>query len=598
MKSFITQEVCNVISTGRRVIMDRITTDLLENGLIMKGQVDRLSAKGIHESLILRDITLSGFMTMNRLVRFIVQQVRDGLYNLSIIDNYDYISEKTVLEELALELHLLSVDLDSLDMDYYLTERMPLAQLKKHNFIPISQDDMSVTVAFHDPLDILAQEAAQRLFPRKIVKIALAPKKQIAAYLYKIELKDSVKGLVKKVKEELNSISSLEDQQQASSILLLIDVILKTCINGRASDIHIEPTEKNCVVRGRVDGKLSEMFIFEKSIYPPLSSRLKLLANLDIAEKRKPQDGRFSTTVASLEYDFRISTLPILYGESIVMRVLDKQKALVKLEDAGMDTASYNKLLKGLSSPFGIILVTGPTGSGKTTTLYGALNELRNVEDKVITVEDPVEYRMNLIQQVQINPKVGLGFAESLRSILRQDPDKIMIGEIRDKETLEIAIKAALTGHMVISTLHTNDSISSIPRMVDMGIQHYLISGALVAIQAQRLVRKICTHCKAEESLPSSVLADLKDVIPKNAKFYKGKGCRECGDSGYMGREMICEVLNISDDLSSLIAKGSSKEVLLEQAKKEGFVDLYHNGIQKALDGVTTIEEILKVTKG
>ncbi len=577
--------------------MDRITEDLLANGLIMKGQVERLSAKGIHDYLILRDITLSGFMTMNRLVRFIVQQIRDGIYNLSIIENYEYISEKLVLQELASELNLLYVDLDSMDMDYYLTERVPLAQLKKHNIIPISQDEMSITVAFNDPLDILAQEAAQRLFPRKILKIALAPKKQIASYLYKIELKDSVKGLVKKIKDELNSIGALEDQQKASSILLLIDVILKTCINGRASDIHIEPTEKNCVVRGRVDGRLSEMFIFEKSIYPPLASRLKLLANLDIAEKRKPQDGRFSTSIGAAEYDFRISTLPILYGESIVMRVLDKQKALVKLEDAGMDNASYNKLLKGLETPFGIILVTGPTGSGKTTTLYGALNELRNVEDKVITVEDPVEYRMNLIQQVQVNPKVGLSFADALRSILRQDPDKIMIGEIRDHETLEIAIKAALTGHMVISTLHTNDSVSAIARMVDMGIQHYLISGALVAVQAQRLVRKICKHCKVEEKLPSSVLADLRNDIPKNAKFYKGKGCRECGESGYMGREMICEVLNISDELSSLIAKGASKELLLEQAYKEGFVDLYHNGLQKALDGITSIEEILKVVK-
>jgi len=578
--------------------LDRITTDLLANGSIMKGQVDRLLAKGISEYLILRDITLSGFMTMDRLVRFIVQQVRDGKYDLSIIDNYDYISEKVVLQKLASELDLLFVDLDSIDMDYNLTSRVPLAQLKKHNVIPVSQDDMSVTVAFNDPLDIDAQESVQRLFPRKILKIALATKKQISNYLYKVELKDSVKGLITKIREELNSIASIEEQQEASSILLLIDVILKTCIRGRASDIHIEPTEKNCVVRGRVDGKLTEMFIFEKDIYPPLSSRLKLLANLDIAEKRKPQDGRFSTLVATREYDFRISTLPILYGESIVMRVLDKQKALVKLEDAGMDELSYKKLLKGLESPYGIILVTGPTGSGKTTTLYGALNELRNVEDKVITVEDPVEYRMNLIQQVQVNAKVGLSFADALRSILRQDPDKIMIGEIRDQETLEIAIKAALTGHMVISTLHTNDSISAIPRMVDMGIEHYLISGALVAIQAQRLVRKICKHCKVEEELPSSILADLKEHIPEGAKFYKGAGCKECGDTGYMGREMICEVLNITEDLSSLIAKGASKEVMLEQAKKEGFVDIYHNGVQKALDGITSIEEILKVAKG
>ena len=578
--------------------MDRITTDLLNNGSIMKSQVDRLLAKGISENLILRDITLSGFMTMDRLVRFIVQQVRDGVYNLSIIDNYDYIQEKTVLEKLAQELNLMFVDLDSIDMDYNLTSMVPLAQLQKHNAIPISQDDMSVTVAFNDPLNIDAQEAIQRLFPRKILKIALATKKQISTYLYKIELKDSVKGLIEKIRDELNSISSIEEQQEASSVLLLIDVVLKTCINGRASDIHIEPTEKNCVVRGRIDGKLTEMFIFEKDIYPPLASRLKLLANLDIAEKRKPQDGRFSTAVGAREFDFRISTLPILYGESIVMRVLDKQKALVKLEDAGMDSVSYHKLLKGLQAPYGIILVTGPTGSGKTTTLYGALNELRNVEDKVITVEDPVEYRMNLIQQVQVNAKVGLSFADALRSILRQDPDKIMIGEIRDQETLEIAIKAALTGHMVISTLHTNDSISAIPRMADMGIEHYLISGALVAIQAQRLVRKICTHCKVEDELSASVLEEIHNAVPEGTVFYKGKGCRECGGTGYMGREMICEVLNISEELSSLIAKGASKEQLLAQAKEEGFIPIFQNGLQKAIDGITSIEEVLKVAKG
>ena len=577
--------------------MDRITSDLLANGSIMQRQVDRLLAQGISPSLILRDITLSGFMTMDRLVRFIVEQIRNGVYDISIIDDYDYIQEKVVLAKLAQELDLQFIDLDSIDMDYRITSRVPLAQLQKYHVLPISEDEMSVRIAFSDPLNIEAQEAIQRLFPRKPLKVVVATKKQIHAYLYKVELKDSVKGLVKKIRDELNSITSIEEQQEASSILLLIDVVLKTCIKGRASDIHVEPTEKNCVVRGRVDGKLTEMFIFEKDIYPPLASRLKLLANLDIAEKRKPQDGRFSTLVGAAEYDFRISTLPILYGESIVMRVLDKQKALVKLEDAGMDSASYQKLLQGLKAPYGIILVTGPTGSGKTTTLYGALNELRNVEDKVITVEDPVEYRMNLIQQVQVNPKVGLSFADALRSILRQDPDKIMIGEIRDQETLEIAIKAALTGHMVISTLHTNDSISAIPRMVDMGIEQYLISGALVAIQAQRLVRKICKYCKVEENVPASTLEEIQHIIPKDAKFYTGQGCKECNDSGYMGREMICEVLNISEKLSSLIAKGASKDVMLAQAVEDGFVTIFENGIQKALSGVTSIAEILKVAK-
>ncbi|MDD2448289.1 MAG: GspE/PulE family protein [Sulfurimonas sp.] len=578
--------------------MDRITNDLLANGSIMQSQVDRLLAKGLSSDLILRDITLSGFMTMDRLIRFIVEKIRNGVYELSIIDNYDYISEKDVLQKLSSEMELSFLDLDSIDMDYKLTNNVSIAQLKKYTALPVSQDEMYITIAFSDPLNIEAQEAIQRVFPRKIIKIATATKKQIHSYLFKVELKDSVKDLVKKIKDELNSISSIEEQQDASSILLLIDVILRACIRSRASDVHIEPTEKNCVVRGRIDGKLAEIFIFEKDIYPPLASRLKLLANLDIAERRKPQDGRFSSNIGDREYDFRISTLPILYGESIVMRILDKEKALVRLEDAGMDSLSYNKLLKGLKEPFGIILVTGPTGSGKTTTLYGALNELRNVEDKVITVEDPVEYRMNLIQQVQVNPKIGLTFSVALRSILRQDPDKIMIGEIRDQETLEIAIKAALTGHLVISTLHTNDSISAIPRMVDMGIENYLISGALVAIQAQRLVRKICTKCRVIEKIPASIIEGISEFLPQNYIFYKGEGCKECNDTGYMGREMICEVLNITDKLSSLIAKGASKEVLLQQAVDEGFIGIFENGIQKALDGVTSIEEVLRVAKG
>jgi len=577
--------------------MDRLTKDLLDSGLIMQGQVDRLLNKGVASTLILKHITQSGFMTMDRLVRYIVDKIRKGVYDIPILEDYEYIKEETVLSRLSDELNLEFIDLDLFDIDHELTNNIPLIQLKKFNALPLYADDLYVHIALNDPLNIEAKESLQRLFPRKPIKLKIAVSKQINTHLFKVELKDKEKVLVKKIRDELNSINTMEEQQEASSILLLIDVILGACIKQRASDVHIEPAERNCSVRGRIDGKLSEIFIFPKDIYAPLASRLKLLANLDIAEKRKPQDGRFSTEVGKVEYDFRISTLPTLYGESIVMRVLDKQKALVKLEEAGMDSTSYQKLLRGLNAPYGIILVTGPTGSGKTTTLYGALNELKDSADKVITVEDPVEYRMNMIQQVQVNPKVGLTFAAALRSILRQDPDKIMIGEIRDQETLEIAIKAALTGHLVISTLHTNDSISAIPRMADMGIQHYLISGALVAIQAQRLVRKICTNCKEEEKISASTLEELGDLIPEDAKFYTGKGCKECNDSGYTGREMICEVLNISDDLSSLVAKAASKDLMLEQALKDGFIPIFENGIQKALDGITSLEEILKVAK-
>lgn len=579
--------------------MDRVTHDLLAQGHISEEQIDRLHRVGVKDDTLLETLTKVGAVSVNFVKRFIVEQIRSGQYDVSIIKQYHFLNDQSVMQHLAEVMEIQFLDLDSIDMDYRLTDRIPLSQLKRFQAIPIKENDLSVTVAFVDPLNIEAQEALQRLYPRKPLDIAIATEKQIQAYLFKVELKDSVKELVINIRNELNSIGTdkNQDQAQASSILQLIEVILKSCIKSRASDIHIEPTENNCTVRARVDGKLSEIFIFDKDIYPPLASRLKILANLDIAERRKPQDGRFSTDVGGREYDFRFSTLPIMYGESIVLRVLDKEKALIRLEDAGMDEAGYKKLHTALKTPYGIILVTGPTGSGKTTTLYGALNELRSVEEKVITVEDPVEYRMNLIQQVQVRASVGLSFADALRSILRQDPDKIMIGEIRDQETLEIAIKAALTGHLVISTLHTNDAISSIPRMVDMGIEPYLISGSLVAIQAQRLIRKICPHCKVEDNLPAAVIAPYKQYLPDDTIFYKGEGCRECNGVGYMGREMISEVLPISEELSSLIAQSASKDAMMEQALKDGFEPMFANGMKKVISGVSTIEEILRVVK-
>ncbi len=579
--------------------MDRVTHDLLAKGHISEEQIERLHRVGVKDDTLLETLTKVGAVSVNFVKRFIVEQIRTGHYEIAIIKQYHFLDEQAVMQHLGEVMEIQFLDLDSIDMDYRLADRIPLSQLKRFNAIPVKENDLSVSVAFSDPLNIEAQEALQRLFPRKPIDIAVATEKQIQAYLFKIELKDSVKELVVNIRNELNSIGTDQnkDQAQASSILQLIDVILKACIKNRASDIHIEPTENNCTVRARVDGKLSEIFIFDKDIYPPLASRLKILANLDIAERRKPQDGRFSAQVGDREYDFRFSTLPIMYGESIVMRVLDKEKALIRLEDAGMDEVGYKKLHTALKTPYGIILVTGPTGSGKTTTLYGALNELRSVEEKVITVEDPVEYRMNLIQQVQVRASVGLSFADALRSILRQDPDKIMIGEIRDQETLEIAIKAALTGHLVISTLHTNDAISAIPRMIDMGIEPYLISGSLVAVQAQRLIRKICPYCKTEDHLPASVIEQFKKYLPDGTIFYKGVGCRECNGVGYMGREMISEVLPISEELSSMIARSASKDEITEQALKEGFEPMFANGMKKVISGTTTVEEILRVAR-
>ena len=345
--------------------MDRVTLDLLNKRHISQEQIDRLTTRGVKDDTLLETLTKVGAVSINFVKRFVVEQIRLGRYELAIIKNYPFLTEELVLKYLAEVMELEFVDLDSVDMDYHLAEKVPLAQLKRFIALPVAQSDLNVTVVFSDPLNIEAQESLQRLFPRKPIQAAVATERQIQSYLFKMEIRSSVRELEDNIRKELNSIGTLEEQQEASSILQLIDIILKACIKGRASDIHIEPTERNCVVRGRVDGKLAEMFIFGKDIYPPLVSRIKLLANLDIAERRKPQDGRFSAKVNDLEYDFRLSTLPIMYGESVVMRVLDKTRALIKLEEAGMDTVSYSKLIKALHAPFGIILVTGPTGSGK-----------------------------------------------------------------------------------------------------------------------------------------------------------------------------------------------------------------------------------------
>ena len=576
--------------------MDKITQDLFDSGHINEIQLERIRSRGVKEENLLETLVKVSVVSANFLKRFVVDQLKKGTYSISILEDYPFINKQSLLTYLAETININYIDLDSQDIDFRLAERVPLNQLQRSQAIPIAEDDLHINVALADPFDMQAQELIQRLFPRKPVTLCVATQVQIKAYLNKLEIKNSVKGLVTDIRNEL-STSSDKDQEEASAVLKLIEVILRQSINSRGSDIHIEPTEKNCIVRARIDGHLQEIFIFDKDIYPPLVSRVKLLSNLDIAEKRKPQDGRFSAMVANQEFDFRISTLPILTGESIVMRVLDKSKVMIKLEDSGMSSFNYNHIVKALRAPFGIVLVTGPTGSGKTTTLYGALNELRNPEEKIITVEDPVEYRMNLVQQVQVSDKAGLSFAAALRSILRQDPDKIMIGEIRDQETLRIAIQAALTGHLVISTLHTNDSVSAISRMSDMGIESYLISGAVVAIQAQRLVRKICPSCKEKYDPTQSVLEEISDFLPDHTQFYRGKGCRECSFSGYMGREMLSEVLTISEDISTMIANEASKDEILKQAVNEGFQGMIVNGIEKVMEGRTTIEEVLKVAK-
>ncbi len=578
--------------------MVKLIEMMLDEGLITKDAISTLVKSRPPKKISFANLISEGMIELPVVENFLVKKIRQGVITLSHLEKIEGIDIVPILKEVAKALHVEYVDLDEEEIDMKLFSAIPYKQLLKYNVIPIEETDLNVLIAFDDPLDMGAQDAIQRLFPKKPIRIAIAKPSQIHQHLQRLEINESVKGLIQDIRQDLSQEGNIDvDDEESSAVLKLIDIILKSAIYIGASDIHIEATEKSCIVRERVDGMLRQSFTFDKDIFNPLSSRMKLLSNLDIAEKRKPQDGRFSATVSGREFDFRVSTLPTIYGESIVLRILDKTKAMIRLEDAGMSKFCYERFSQSIKVPYGIVLVTGPTGSGKTTTLYGALNAIKDVKDKIITVEDPVEYQMSGLQQVQVQPNVGLSFASALKSILRQDPDKIMIGEIRDQETLRIAIQAALTGHLVLSTLHTNDAISAVTRILDMGIEEYLVSGALVAIQAQRLVRKICTHCKKETVLPERLLKDIRQYLPENPTFYKGEGCKECGLSGYKGREMISEVLTISETFSRMIARNASKEEMTKQAIEEGFISMFEDGVHKALEGKTTIEEIYRVAR-
>ena len=521
---------------------------------------------------------------------------RRGRINIDEVCGYFALDRVGFLKYFAQHFKFEYSSLDESSIDYNLARKIPSAQLKHLGALPLKEDEVNVYVAFRDLFDVEIQDQIANIFNRKILKVVVCDTTKLDKVLSKMELNESVSSLIAQIRQEISSTST-DDGGESSGILRLIETILKTAISNRASDIHIESSEKNCIVRCRIDGMLAEIFVFDKDIYPPLVSRLKMLSNLDIAEHRKPQDGRFSVQVLGRDYDFRISTLPVIHGESVVMRILDKTKAIIKLSELGMLEDNLAKFSRLTRTPYGMILVTGPTGSGKTTTLYAALNDIKSVEKKMITVEDPVEYQMDMIQQVHVNEKAGLTFASSLRSILRQDPDIVMIGEIRDQETLRIAIQAALTGHLVFSTLHTNDAISAVARVVEMGIEPYLVSGSLIGVEAQRLVRKLCPHCKQKITLTPMQLEHIIHLIPDDFTFYAPVGCEKCSQTGYLGREMISEILPISDKISSLIAKNATKEELTSTALAEGFKDFFTDGIRRAAMGITSIPEVYRVAK-
>jgi len=509
-----------------------------------------------------------------------------------VLINLGLATEKEILETLSHQLSYPFIDLYGEKIDYDLMSSFPLALLEKHKVLPFKKDSDYIYVATADPLDYEAIEIIEKFSPQPL-QVYIALSKDINAIIERLKITISTNELIKKVKQELQKGGG----ESISAVDELLDVIIQNAIRQRTTDIHIEPARYNFSVRGRIDGVLKEFFSFDKEVYFPLVSKIKLLSNMDISEKRRPQDGRFTKDYDGHVYDFRVSTTATLHGESVVLRILDQQKILLRLTELGMSEYNLQRFEKLIHSPYGIVFVTGPTGSGKTTSLYAALNELKGVDNKIITVEDPVEYEIPLIQQIPVNSKIGLTFAIALRSILRQDPDIIMIGEVRDNETLTASIQAALTGHLVLATLHTNDASSAVTRMVQMGAENYLVADALVGVVAQRLVRKICPNCKEVYYPTKQELELIKPYLKEDIEFYHGTGCKECDFTGYVGREMISEILIINDKLAHLIANNKDKIEIIEEAKKVGFITMVEDGLNKIKNGITTLEEILRVVK-
>ncbi len=497
---------------------------------------------------------------------------------------------------------------DQFLIDSIVVGEIPEDLARRFTLIPLFKVENELTVAVSDPRDIQAADEIRRITGYKI-NLVLADEASIrqaidVQYPEVARLEEEMK----QVGEGLNADDSLESGEsedlaelqsaaEQQGTVRMVNLILTRAIREGSSDIHIEPAAKKVRVRFRTDGILKEIMKPPKDQQLAIASRLKIMANLDIAEKRAPQDGRFQISSHGKQIDVRLSTLPTIYGEKVVMRLLNAGHATTGLDDLGFSKAQRGLIQSWIDRPHGMILVTGPTGSGKTTTLYASLNQINDLERNIVTVEDPVEYRMDIINQVQVDPRANLTFAAGLRSILRQDPDVIMVGEIRDRETAQIAIESALTGHLVLSTLHTNDAPSAPVRMIDMGVEPFLISSALVGVIAQRLARRICTQCKESYELePDAVPNDpmLSDLAGKT--LWRGSGCPECDHTGYRGRVAIYEMLSVRPEIKDAIVKRSSGEQLKTVALNDGYNTMRQEGIQKILDGTTTLEELLRVT--
>lgn len=511
------------------------------------------------------------------------------------------VSEDDIIEAIETQTGIEKVDLNNVAFDKKAIKIVPQSLCNKHNLIAFGFEDDQIKVALEDPLNIFAIDDVS-IFTGLKVKTYIAPKKDIYKFVQINYSSEEVsKAAEELVKETLEAkvidldVEELNDVKNAP-VVKMIEYLFKNSIEMRASDIHIEPYEKEIRIRYRIDGRLTTINTLGIESLAPLITRIKILANLNIAEKRIPQDGRIITKVGNDEVDLRVSILPVVNGEKVVIRILKRESYMLGKESLGISKENLRRLSNIISSPNGIVLVTGPTGSGKSTTLYTILSELNKNDVNIVTVEDPVEYTLNGVNQVNVNNKAGLTFAKGLRSILRQDPDIVMIGEIRDEETAEIAIKAAITGHLVLSTVHTNDAPSTISRLLDMGIEPYLVATSIAGIIAQRLVRRICSSCK-EEYLASDYEKSIFNIDKKkDLKLHRGKGCGHCNNTGYNGRIGIYEIMEITKEHRNAINETNNTNVLQEISVKNGMRTLADECKNLVLSGVTTIEELASIT--
>jgi type IV pilus assembly protein PilB len=550
----------------------------------------------------LGDILVSeGLVSHAQVTSAIKEQEQGGRTLGRILVDHGVLSESQLVSALARQIGLRFVDLTEYQVDTSAVMLVPAAVSRRHTALPIGREDGRLLVAMADPANVFAIDDIRSITGLE-VRALVATRADVLAAIGRYHRADgeldSLMTAMDRGDAGDDELSSVREVTDDAPIVRYVNLLITQAIADRASDIHLEPTENDLRVRFRIDGVLHEIMRSPKQIASGVISRLKIMADINIAERRKPQDGRLSVSVEGKKIDLRVATLPTVWGEKVVMRVLDNSTAQLTLADLGFEPANYASYAESFGKPYGMILVTGPTGSGKSTTLYATLNIVSTVEKNVITVEDPVEYRLPGINQVQVNSKAGLTFASALRSILRSDPDVVLIGEIRDHETAQIAIEAALTGHLVLSTLHTNDAPSAITRLVEMGIEPFLVGSAVDAVLAQRLARRLCTRCKEAYVPTAEQLRQARFPWPDDRELpelFRPVGCTACSKTGYKGRLALHEVMQVSEEVERLAVERASGAAIGEVARAQGMTTLRQDGLAKVLSGSTSLEEILRV---